>query len=444
MKTLLLRLSRALPDELPAALWAFVCFFALLASYYVLRPLRDEMGIQLGSGEISSLFSAVFLSMLALVPLFGWLTRRFDRRTLLPWLYAFFIANLLGFYELLSVADEQSPRVARAFFVWVSVFNLFAISVFWSFMADLFRTEQAKRLVGFIAAGGTAGALFGPVLTWSLVKPLGAKGLVLVSAALLLVCIGAILKLRRWQVDHPRLDEGQEEEPDHAFTGSVWSGLLDVTRSPYLLGICGFLFLYSLLSTMLYFQQAELVPKQFSGSADRTQLLASMDLLVNGVVLAIQLLAFNRLIVKLGTRALLVALPVASVLGYTALALHPVVGVLVALGVVRRAGEYAISKPARETLFNVLSPEQKYRAKNVIDTLVHRTGDTASAWLINGLKALGLSATQSLWLAVPVSLSWLVVAWLLGGQAQAMASGDASSEASEEPGASSGGAPRVS
>lgn len=417
-QALLLRTSRALPAELPAALWAFVYFFALLASYYVLRPLRDEMGIQLGSGAISGLFSAVFLSMLVLVPVFGWLTRRFERRLLLPWLYGFFIANLLVFWQVLAFTGTQSPWVARAFFVWVSVFNLFAISVFWSFMADLFRTDQAKRLVGFVSAGGTAGALCGPVLTWTLVKPLGAKGLVLVSAALLLVCIGAISQLKRWQSAHPRADQAHAQNGAQPFEGSLWSGLLDVIKSPYLLGICGFLFLYSLLSTLLYFQQAELVPKQFNHSADRTQLLASMDLLVNGVTLLVQLLAFNRLILKLGTRALLVALPLASVLGYTALALHPVIGVLVALGVVRRAGEYAISKPARETLFNVLPPAQQYRAKNVIDTLVHRTGDTTSAWLINGLKGAGLSAAHSLWLAVPVSLLWLLVAGWLGGQAQ--------------------------
>jgi AAA family ATP:ADP antiporter len=421
MHATLQRLSRAQPLELSAALWSFVYFFALLASYYVLRPLRDEMAIQLGSGAIHELFSAVFLTMLALVPIFGWLTRRFERRQLLPWLYGFFIANLVVFERVLATSDHQSPTVARIFFVWVSVFNLFAISVFWSFMADLFNTEQAKRLVGFISAGGTAGALCGPMLTWLLVKPLGANGLVLVSAALLLICVLAIIKLRHWQALRPPLhtDHAEQAPPEAAtFSGSLWSGILDVIRSPYLLGICGFLFCYSLLSTMLYFQQAELVPKAISNSADRTQLLASMDLLVNVVTLLIQLLAFNKLITKLGTRALLIALPMASLLGYTALAAMPMMTTLIALGVVRRAGEYAISKPARETLFNVLPAEQKYRAKNVIDTLVHRTGDTSSAWLINGLQSVGLGANSLLWLAVPISGIWLWVAWLLGGQAQ--------------------------
>lgn len=417
MHTLLTRLSRALPHELTAALWSFVYFFALLAAYYVLRPLRDEMGIQLGADSLHHLFTAVFLSMVALVPLFGWLTRRFERKRLLPWLYGFFISNLLGFYVVLAATGTQTRAVAHVFFVWVSVFNLFAISVFWSYMADLFRTEQAKRLVGFISAGGTLGALCGPVLTWLLVKPLGANGLVLVSASLLMLCIVAILKLRTWQSSQPS-QAAENKQQAETFQGSLWSGVIDVVRSPYLLGICGFLFFYSLLSTLLYFQQAELVPKAVSNSADRTQLLAGVDLLVNGVTLLIQLLAFNKLITKLGTRALLIAMPLASLIGYTALSIEPAIAVLVSLGVVRRAGEYAISKPARETLFNVLPPEQKYRAKNVIDTLVHRTGDTSSAWLLNGLKTLGMGASQILWLSVPISAVWLLIAWLLGGQAQ--------------------------
>lgn len=421
MHALLTRFSRALPNELHAALWSFVYFFALLASYYVLRPLRDEMGMQLGSSVIHELFSSVFVCMLALVPLFGWLTRRFERKRLLPWLYAFFITNLIGFYEILVHSGNQSPLVARAFFVWVSVFNLFAISVFWSFMADLFSTEQAKRLVGFISAGGTLGALCGPMITWALVGPLGAKGLVLVSAALLLICIGAIWKLRRWHARQPivlNIDPATLADDESTFKGSLWSGITDVLRSPYLQGICGFMFCYSLLSTFLYFQQAELVPKAASDSSSRTQLLASMDLLVNVVTLLIQLLAFNKLINKLGIRALLMALPVASLIGYTALAAAPVIAVLVALGVVRRAGEYAISKPARETLFNVLPPEEKYRAKNVIDTLVHRTGDTSSAWIFNGLRHAGMSIQQLAWLAVPVSALWLSMAWWLGNKAQ--------------------------
>jgi AAA family ATP:ADP antiporter len=418
MRFYLLRLTRALPHELPAALWSFLCFYALLAGYYVLRPLRDEMALQLGPQALQSLFTAVFLSMLGLVPVLGWLTRCFARKRLLPWLYGFFVLNLLGFHEVLALG-HQTPAVARLFFVWVSVFNLFAISLFWSLMADLYDTDQARRLVGFIAAGGTAGALTGPVLTLSLVGRLGAKGLVLVSAALLGVVIVALLALRRWAAAHPRL--GQAEHDEQAFTGSVWSGLMDLLRSRYLLGISGFLLLYSLLSTFLYFTQADLVPRLISDSAQRTRLLAGVDLVVNGLTIAVQLLAFGSLVQRVGVRWLLVLMPLASVVGFAALAGAPLgaaLAVLVLFGVVRRAGEYALSKPARETLFNVLPAQQQYRAKNVIDTLVHRTGDTASAWLIEALRGVGMAPAQLTALAVPVSVAWFAVAWWVGGQAQ--------------------------
>ena len=421
MQSLLLKKTRAQPHELDAVLWAFVYFFALLAGYYVLRPLRDEMGMQIGAAKLQESFTGVFLTMLAVAPLFGWLNQRVARRTLLPWLYGFFIVNLLGFYTVLEARGEQGPLVARAFFVWVSVFNLFAVSVFWSFMADLFTTEQAKRLYGFIAAGGTLGALTGPLITAGLVTLLGPKHLVLVSAGLLGVVIVAIFRLRawalRWDVQHHVVrDEGETE----ALRGSIWSGLIDVARSPYLRGICWFLLSYALLSTFLYFQSADLLPKHVSGSGERTRLLAQVDWVVNLIALLFQLLAFNRVIERLGIRFTLAAMPAVSLVGYALLAMHPAVAVLVSFGVLRRAGEYALSKPGRETLFNVLPPDQKYKAKNVIDTLVHRTGDTASAWVYSSLRALGLGSTQIAWVAVPVATAWLMVSLRLGRQAQAL------------------------
>lgn len=414
MPPILLRLTQAQPRELAASLGAFVYFFALLAGYYVLRPIRDEMGIQVGQSELQELFTAVFVATLLLVPIFGALTARFPRRHLLPWLYAFFIANLLGFYLLFDPAGDQAQWVARVFFVWVSVFNLFAVSVFWSFMADLFDTAQARRLYGFIAAGGTAGALAGPSLTASFVVLVGAKGMLLVSAGFLLVAIGAIFFLRRATANPGDTASAASEAP---LGGSIWAGLRDVVRSPYLLGICLFLFGYSLLSTFLYFQQAALVPVAITDSAERTRLLALADLAVNLLTLAVQVFAFGTLIRRLGTTFMLCAMPIVAIVGFAALGLWPTLATLVVFGVLRRAGEYAISKPARETLFNVLSPEEKYKAKNVIDTLVVRTGDTASSWIFTGLKALGLSLAGMSFVAVPIAVMWLgVAAWL--GRAQ--------------------------
>jgi len=411
MRTLPARLTRALPHELPAALLAFLYFFALLAAYYVLRPIRDEMAVQAGQAALSTMFTAVFVAMLVLVPVFGALTARFPRRRLLPWLYAFFVANLLLFHAAFEPGGANAPWVARAFFVWVSVFNLFAVSVFWSFMADLFDTAQAKRLYGFIAAGGTAGALAGPSLTALFVTLVGTKGMLLVSAGFLALAIVAIARLARWASRNVARDRGDAERP---IGGSAWGGIVDIARSPYLIGICLFLFGYSLLSTFLYFQQTELLPAAIGDSAERTRLLALTDLAVNVLTLAVQVLAFGAMIRRLGTGFMLCAMPVVAIAGFVALALSPTLATLVAFGITRRAGEYAVSKPARETLFNALSPEEKYKAKNVIDTLVHRTGDTASSWIFTGLKSLGLSMTAMSWLAVPIAGAWLAVAAWLG------------------------------
>lgn len=421
MSAWLLRRTRATPQELAAVLWSFVYFFALLAGYYVLRPIRDEMGLQLGAQSLQWLFSAVFVVMLLLVPTFGWLNRRWPRRQLLPWLYGFFAANLVGFFAVFEGGGTQSPAVARTFFVWVAVYNLFVISVFWSFMADLFDTGQAKRLYGFISAGGTLGALTGPLITAGLVHLLGPKLLVLVSAALLCVAIVAIFKLRGLAREREATGPTPADDGEHAaLKGSVWGGLTDVLRSRYLLGICFFLFSYALLSTFLYFQSVELLPQHYTDPTERTRLLAQIDWVVNVLALLLQVLAFKGLITRLGTRWVLMLLPLVSVFGFIALAMAPVVGVIVVFGVLRRAGEYALSKPARETLFNVLPPEQKYKAKNVIDTLVHRTGDTASGWAFAGLRGLGLTSVQVSWLSVPIALAWVAIAWSLGRQAETM------------------------
>ncbi len=408
------RLTRANPGELAASLWAFVFFFALLAGYYVLRPIRDEMAIEGGQRALSRLFTLVFIAMLVLAPVFGALTARFPRKRLLPWLYAFFVLDLVLFWLGFQAGDAQTPWVAKTFFVWVSVFNLFAVSLFWSFMADLFDTAQAKRLYGFIAAGGTAGALAGPTLTAVFVVLVGVKGMLLVSAAFLVLAIVAILRLRAWAEARGASLPVTREPP---LGGSAFAGIADVLRSPYLLGICFFLLCFSLLSTFLYFMQTDLVPAAIHDSASRTRLLALVDLAVNVLTLAIQLFAFGAMIERLGTTFTLALMPLVAAVGFALLAADPVLPVLVAFGVLRRAGEYALSKPARETLFNVLPVAQKYKAKNVIDTVVHRGGDTASSWIFNGLRAAGVSLTTMAWIAVPVSLAWCAGAIALGQSA---------------------------
>jgi len=230
------------------------------------------------------------------------------------------------------------------------------------------------------------------------------------------LCIVAIVRLRAWADRTGALGSARDEVP---IGGSMWAGITDVVRSPYLLGICLFLFGYTLLSTLLYFQQTGLFPAAISDSAERTRLLAFLDVAVNVLALLLQLFAFGAMIERLGTTFTLAALPALAIAGFAVLALAPVLSTLIVFGVLRRAGEYAISKPARETLFNVLPPEQKYKAKNVIDTLVHRTGDTASSWIFAGLKSAGLTLTGMSWIAVPIAAAWMGVAVFLGRAADA-------------------------
>jgi ATP:ADP antiporter, AAA family len=419
------KITGAKPAELKAAFLSFAFFFCLLASYYVLRPIRDELSIQIvkvhGKQAIAELFTFVFLTLLAITPLFGWLTGQFARKKLIPWFHVFFAANLVGFYFLFAVGEQtQNADLARGFYVWVSVFNLFIISIFWSFMADIFETEQAKRIYGFIAAGGTVGAVVGPLITSNLVATLGAKNLMLVAAGFLMIPLVLIPLLLRWekenQADAAAIARNAEE--DKPLGGSIFAGLRDVLTDRYLLAICLFILLYALMSSVLYFAQLDMLGANIKSSNERTQLLAKVDLTVNLLTLFFQVFAFSAVLKKLGTRFMLVAMPLISLVGFVAMASAPLLTVLLAFGIVRRAGEYAVSKPARETLFNVLPAEQKYKAKNVIDTLVQRTGDVSSSWVITGLTKVGLSLSQLNWLAVPASALWFGVAWWLGGQAQ--------------------------
>ncbi len=401
------RLALVKHDEWPAVIGSFGYFFCLLCGYYVLRPVRDEMGIQAGLKSLPWLFTATLVTMLLVVPVFGWLSSRFPRERLLPAVYLFFAANLLVFYALFSHGSAVADT-AKAFFVWVSVFNLFVVSVFWSFMADLFSTEQAKRTYGLIAAGGSVGAITGPALSAVLAKPLGVPNLLLLSAIFLTLAIGCIFHLGRWA----RTRQGHRAKEAEAIGGDIWDGVKLVFTSRYLLAICGFVLLYSALSTFLYFQQQHIMSVSYTDPRQRTALFATMDLATNALTLVVQIFVFSRLLKWVGLAAGLVLIPLISVMGYLALAFDPVLMVLAVFGITRRAGEFAITKPAREILFNSLSRVEKYKAKNFMDTAVYRTGDSASAWLFEGLKGLGLSGLALV--AAGAAILWaLLGGWLV-------------------------------
>jgi AAA family ATP:ADP antiporter len=337
----------------------------------------------------------------------SYFTSRYPRDQLLPIVYLFFILNLLLFFVLFK-SEIATVYVARAFFIWMSVFNLFVVSVFWSFMADLFRNEQARRLFGFIAAGGSTGAFAGPALTASLAVPLGAVNLLLLSAAFLTATLLAIQQLTRWAelADIPATPK--------AIGGGVWDGVTIALRSPYLLGICAYIALYTTLSTFLYFEQAHIIKAAIADSEERTRLFAIMDAVVNILALAAQICVTGRIISRFGVAVTLALAPAVAALGFVALGAIPALITLLVFQIVHRAINHAIAKPAREVLFIVVSREQKYKSKNFIDTVVYRGGDAASGWVFAGLTAMGLGLSAISIVAVPIALVWLAAGIALG------------------------------
>ncbi len=403
-------------DELPAFIGSFAYFFCLLCGYYLIRPVRDEMAIQAGLANLPWLFTAVFLVMLALTPVFGWLVSHVPRRQLLPWLYAFFAMNLLFFYALM-VSKVEVQRTAQAFYIWVTVFNLFAVSVFWSFMVDLWNGEQAKRLFGLIAAGGTLGALAGPALTALLVKELGVPNLLLMSAAFMSLCVVIIVWLGRWGATHGALS-AQEEKP---MGGSLLDGIKLVLKTPLLLWLCALIFLLASLGTVMYFEQQRLVASAFASSAERTQYFAQLDLVTNFLVLLIEIFVTSFIMTRFGLLPALLVLPIMTVLSFAWIAADPSLTVVAGGLVLRRVAEYALAKPAREVLFTSLSREAKYKAKNVIDTVVHRGSDMVGSWLSGWLKALTANQIPVAWLTIPLAVLSMVAAWRVSKSYQGMA-----------------------
>lgn len=420
------RIVNVREGETRLLLWSFAYFFCLLCSYYILRPIRDEMGIQGGVRNLQWVFTGTFVAMLAAVPIFGAAVARFPRHRLLPLVYYFFIFNLLTFFGLFK-SGVAAAHVARVFFIWVSVFNLFVVSVFWSLMADLFTNEQARRLFGFIAAGGSAGAMAGPAITVFLAAPVGPVNLLLISSLFLGAAVACIHRLVRWapKQGHDTPSHWEENLPkerpasglhsmDAPIGGGLLTGVVLVFRSPYLLGICLYIWLYTMLSTFLYFEQAHIVAEALAESARRTALFATIDLSVNTLTIIGQVFLTGRIVARFGLSATLALIPAVVGLGFLALGLLPVLAVLVVFQVFRRAGNYAIARPAREMLFTVVGREEKYKAKNFIDTVVYRGGDAVSGWLFTGLAGVGLGLSGIAFVAVPVAAIWLITGLALG------------------------------
>jgi len=399
----LARVVAVRPEEVRALLWSFAYFFCLLAGYYILRPLRDEMGVAGGVKNLQWLFTATFLTMLAAVPCYGALVARVPRRLFIPLVYHFFVANLAIFWLLLELGIDRA-LVARVFFVWVSVFNLCAVSVFWSFMADTYRPEQAKRLYGFIAAGGTAGGLAGPAITIALAQAIGTVHLVVVAALLLEAAVLCVT----------RLEPSQEAARQASVGGRAFDGLAMVLRSPYIAGILLWVALLSVVATFLYFAQAQIVADTSSDPAVRTRIFATVDLAVGVLTLALQFVATGKIIERFGVGPALALVPLVFAGGFAVLAATPVLVVVIAFQALQRTANFAISNPAREVLFTVLARDEKYKAKNVIDTLGARGADAAGGWLITALRALGMQTRELALVAIGLAACGFVISVALG------------------------------
>ena len=398
------RFRSALRDS-PPLWWSLLYFFSLLSGYYVLRPVRDAMGASgdvlavfppwlvdwservgfaLGDYTLQILFTGTFISMVLLQPVYGALVSRFPRRIFLPAVYLVFIACLLFFFWAFN---HEVPGRGAAFFIWIAVFNLFAVSVFWSFMADVFSNENAKKVYGYIGAGGTIGALLGPVITRSLVQRIGVGDLLLVSVAFLSLCLLCILMLRPWAVR--RESELGEASGEQAMGGSVWAGLKLVWKIPLLRALAMLMFFGVGVGTLLYNEQAAIARQFFIEDAARTAYYANIDLAVNTLSILVQVFLTRWLLRRHGVAPLLLLPAIAILIGFSLLTLSPLPILVAIVQVVTRAGEFSLAKPARETLYTRVDRESRYKAKAVIDTVVYRGGDLTFVWVHKALAAFG-------------------------------------------------------
>jgi AAA family ATP:ADP antiporter len=399
------------PAERPLVLWAAAYFFCLFASYSLVKPVREAFGIQRSADDLPWLITGTLVAVLLANPAFSALASRFPRRRFIPLAYHFFAACMLGFAALLRTAPERyTLGIGYAFYIWLSVFNLLAVSVFWSLMADVFSREQGKRLFPLIGVGGTLGGIAGPAAATWLATRVSPAAMILISAALLeltVLCVVALTRLSGLgSVNPPTPEPGP----------GVLDGMRAVARSPYLLLTCLHYFLYTLLSTFLYLEQQGIIRAALPSAAERTVMNARIDLWVNSLTVALQVLVAGRLVAWLGVGMSLALVHAVSFLGFAALAVAPRLGLslltaVVAFQVARRALNYAVSNPARQVLFTVLGPDEKYKSKAFIDTFIYRAGDLAGAWTPKPIGATGIPLPLA---ALPISAAGVAVALVLG------------------------------
>lgn len=420
---LLRRLAPIEPQEAPAVVAAFCLFFCVMGGYFAVRPVRETVGTLLGRERVADLFVVTWIASLAIVPLYGVIVARFRRSVFLPWTYGV-VALALAFIGVALRGDGINILVGQFFYVFISVLNLFLISMFWSFLLELFDSTQTKRLFGVIAAGGTAGALIGPLIADLSVTRIGNSGVMFVGACLFAAAIVAQrVLLTIWHERSPA--SGMPASRERPIGGNPFSGFTLVLRSPYLLTIALFVVLLATVNTLLYFEQLRLVEAAFSDPTERTRVFARLDWIVQSLTIMSQIFLTGRIAARFGVTALLTIVPVAMVFGFLGLAISGTFGVLAIVFVLRRACEYAFVRPGREMLYGPLDNETKYKAKNVNDVPVYRGADALSAQVNNAIVGAGFGAAVVAMLGVVVAAVWSVVGLWLGRRFEANAAATA-------------------
>ena len=440
MTALLQRFFNIRREEVAPILVAAGYFFCVLTALQVLRPARDAIGMRGGLDEVRWLFIGTALATLGVNPMFGWLVSRFNRLVFISATYGFFALSLAGFYALIAVAPAAVGEVSgRVFYVWFSVFNLFSTMVFWALMADRFTPEQSKRLYGAIAVGGTLGAIFGPWLASVLVKPFGTAAMLLVSAGFLLAAIGAARMVARLQPGQAagRIEAGKGADAATinrtVIGGNAWAGIGAVLRSRYLLGISGYVLLMTIIGTFLYLTQLAMVAALGDDTDLRTTTFARINLYTQLTTLLLQLVVTGHIMKRFGVSVALALLPLTAALGFIGLAAAGSFALLILFQATFSAMQRAVARPARETLFTVVSREDKYKSKAVTDTFVYRGGDVIGAWTEAGVRSLGMALVGLASVAVPLAAVWALLGLWLGRRQGSMRPADRDSASANAP-----------
>jgi len=426
MTSLLQRYLNVKREEVASLLVSTLFFFCILTCLMMLRPARDALGVKKDMDDIRWLFIGTAVVTLAVNPAFSWLVSRFQRITFISATYGFFALSLIGFYALLEMTPAAvGDASGKVFYVWFSVFNLFCTMVFWALMADRYTLEQSKRLFGTIAVGGTLGAIAGPALSTLLVDKIGTPALLIVAAGFLVVAVGCAWGVAALQAEVAERDEFGVPVPRNdqgVIGGNAWSGITAVLKSQYLVGISAYMLILAVISTLIYFTRLEMVSELWPKTDQRTKAFAQIDLITQTATLVLQVLVAGHVMKRFGVTTALIILPVIMAFGFAGLAMIGSLAAVITLDVIFKSVQRAIMRPARETLFTVVSREEKYKSKAVTDTFVYRGGDVLGAWTQGVTKgfmpAAGITAALAglAAIAVPLSVVWAVLGFWLGAQ----------------------------